>query len=253
VRRAFTLIILCLVPALGAAVVLYQRTGRDSRPPEPPATFVPPAVEVRHPAGPVVVLGASYARDWSLQLQTAPVLNVGREGQQSWELLARLEADVLASAPRAVLIWGYINDIFRSPRASVTAASDRARESVTRMVELARAAGVEPMLATEVTIRPQDTWRERAAGVVADVLGRTSYQDYINSHVVSLNQWLRGFARREQVLLLDFEKVLAGDDGLRRLEYAREDGSHISGDGYAALTAYAAPILERRLADRAQP
>ena len=55
--------------------------------------------------------------------------------------------------------------------------------------------------------------------------------------------WLRGLAARERVLLLDFESVVADGAGERRREFAKDDGSHIPDAGYAALSAYASPVL----------
>ena len=44
-----------------------------------------------------------------------PVINRGVAGQQSFELLARFDNDVVPERPRAVILWGFINDIFRAP------------------------------------------------------------------------------------------------------------------------------------------
>jgi lysophospholipase L1-like esterase len=204
-------------------------------------------VSRRNPQGPLVILGASYAAGWQPALQRIEVLNRGIEGQQSWELLARFDRDVVQARPRAVVIWGFINDVFRAPRGAMGDAEKRVRDAMTRMVTLARENGIEPILATEVTIRGDDSWFDTARSFAGRVLGRTSYQDYINKHVQATNEWLRAFARRERVLLLDLEAVLSGPDGVRRSAYAAEDGSHISPEGYGALTAYAAPVLDRHL------
>jgi hypothetical protein len=111
------------------------------------------------------------------------VINRGIPGQQSFELLARFDADVAAAAPRAVLIWGFINDIFRAPPQQIDRAVDRVKESYISIIKRAKALGIEPLLATEVTIRPQDSWKESAASWLGWVLGRESYQDRINRHV----------------------------------------------------------------------
>ena len=38
--------------------------------------------------------------------------------------------------------------------------------------------------------------------------------------------------------MLDIEKLFDDGEGFRKTEYTADDGSHISADGYAALTAY---------------
>jgi uncharacterized SAM-binding protein YcdF (DUF218 family)/lysophospholipase L1-like esterase len=232
------------------ALAYYRARGRLSTPAaNAPEESTPAAMtHITYPDGPFVVLGASYARGWKLgSLANRPVLNRGVSGQQSFEVLARVPGDVVAERPRAVLLWGHINDIFRSSRAEVDKAAARARSSFEEMVAAARREGIEPIVATEVTIRSPNSITETMAAMVGRVLGRQSYQDYVNARVMELNAWLREWARREGVLLLDFERILADGSGRRRKLYATDDGSHISEAGYAALTAYAVPILEERL------
>jgi hypothetical protein len=68
----------------------------------------------------IVLLGASYVRGWNLQdIAGCRVINKGVNGEQSFEMLSRFEQDVIAVCPRAVIIWGYINDIFRSEKANI--------------------------------------------------------------------------------------------------------------------------------------
>lgn len=234
-----------------AALMYYRARGwgvpvarAESRiePQTPPG--VQPMQNLKHPNGPIVVLGASYARGWDLKsIGPVPLVNKGVDGQQSWEMLARFESDVLAQAPRAVVLWGFINDIFRA--SDTSAALTRARASYERMIVLARANGVEPILATEVTVTTPDSWRETLSSWVGWLRGKESYQAGVNRHVMAMNEWLVQLARREGLQLLDFQATLAGAGGERRREFAQPDGSHISVSGYAAITAYARPILEK--------
>lgn len=201
-------------------------------------------------SGPIVLLGASYAAGWSPgPIAGVTVVNLGVAGQQSFEMLERFERDVLPLRPRAVILWGFVNDIFRSaPGDAATHA--RVKESYTRMVALARSHGIVPVAATEVTIRPPQTWSDSIMSVIAPLLGKQAYQDHINRDVTALNQWLVELAYREQLLLLDLQSTLAQTGGRRRPEFAIEDGSHISPAGYAALSAYAQPLLEDHLVVR---
>ena len=108
---------------------------------------------------PVVILGASYAAGWKLtDLDGMPIVNAGVAGQQSFEMLARFDADVAAARPRAVVLWGFINDIFRA--SDTTQSLARMRESYIEMTKRARAQDIEPIVATEVTIRPPKTFVE---------------------------------------------------------------------------------------------
>ncbi len=196
----------------------------------------------------IVILGASYAAGWNPACDgRITFLNRGASGEQSFEMLARFETDVTAENPRAVILWGYINDIFRTDEASRPAAKERVRESFLEMIRLARAGDMEPLLATEVTIRRKAGFKESMAGMAGSILGKTSYQDRVNGHITELNHWLRELAAAEGLLLLDFERVLAGSDGHRKKEFAKDDGSHIPAAGYAALSLYACDILADHL------
>ena len=53
------------------------------------------------------------------------------------------------------------------------------------------------------------------------------------------------YARAEKLQVLDIEKLFDDGDGFRKTEYTRGDGTHISDEGYAALTAYAQKELKR--------
>ncbi|MGA6826472.1 GDSL-type esterase/lipase family protein [Nitrospira sp. NS4] len=188
----------------------------------------------------IVLIGASYAGGWPSEKPLAGyrMINKGVSGQQSFEMLARFESDVCALNPDAVIIWGFINDVFRSDRSQIDQTLRRTRESIIAMVELARRTGITPVLATEVTIRGKAGWSERFESMIGRILGKSSYQDYVNGHVIETNRWIRDLATREGVLLLDLETVLADQQSVRRKEFALPDGSHISPQGYEALMRY---------------
>lgn len=246
------------IDSMNGAPAAAPRAAR----PEPAAPELRPAsvvsgggwmADVSNPGGPVVILGASYAGGW----KPAPAGGVtfvtrGVSGQQSWELLERFDRDVLPERPRAVILWGYINDFHRSPKDKdkLDAAATRAKDSFVQMVAKARAAGIEPILATEVTIRPLDSWSETIGAWVGWAMGKTSYQDLINGRVIETNAWLKELAAREKLLVLDLLPILSDERGVRRKAYAKEDGSHITPAGYAALDAYARPLLEQHFARR---
>ena len=200
----------------------------------------------------IILIGASYAGGWNpgRPIVGFQIVNRGVSGQQSFEMLSRFETDVLALKPDAVIIWGFINDIFRSDRAQIAKTLMRTRESTLAMVKLARKEGIMPILATEVTIRSKDGWLETFEALIGRILGKSSYQDYVNGHVVEVNRWIRDTAAREGILLLDLEMVLADQHGVRRKEFSQLDGSHISNRGYEALTQYAENQLKAVIESR---
>jgi acyl-CoA thioesterase I len=246
--RGTTIHLLPLAAAVACAALVLSA---------PPATGAgqagrPSGMTVRYPSGPVVVRGASYAGGWKPSATDLRFVNKGISGNQSWEMLARFDQDVIPEGPRAVIVWGFINDIFRSPPDRVDAAVTRARESLSAIVAKARAAGIEPILATEVTIRGKDSWGDWAASWVGWVLGKQSYQATINARVLATNEWLRELARQEGVLLLDLQPLTSDDAGVRRREFAAADGSHISAAGYQAISDYVLPRLRAHLGTAAR-
>ena len=148
-----------------------------------------------------------------------------------------------------VIIWGFINDIFRSERQNIEKAIEKIKISFERMVQISEENEIIPILATEVTIRPKDSWKESLANWVGKILGKKSYQDYVNRHVISVNEWMRDYAEQQNLLLLDLQKVISDENGLRKKECATEDGSHISEKGYAELEKYAKGVLRTYFKD----
>ena len=196
--------------------------------------------------GRIVLIGASYTRGWTIQeIAGMKVINKGVDGNQSFEMLARFQNDVIANKPKAVLIWGFINDIHRSKRDEIQSTIVRAKESIKEMVKLSRTNGIVPILGTELTIRSADKLIENLSGLVGSLLGKESYQAYVNKHVMAVNQWIKEFARGEGILLLDFQPALSDAKGVRKKEFATKDGSHISPEGYEKMTSYVTEKMKR--------
>jgi lysophospholipase L1-like esterase len=205
-----------------------------------------PAVSAA-PGDPVLVIaGASYSKDW----KTPPfpgyrVVNTGKGGDETQQVLARF-GEVLAAKPSAVILWGHINNIHRAPAGQMEIAKERARANFREMVAIAKANGITPILATEVTLSEAVGFMNRLAAFVGGLRGKEGYAARINREVREVNDWLRGFAREQNLKLLDLEKVLDDGEGFRDTDYTTDDGTHISAAGYAALTKYAAAELTRR-------
>lgn len=195
----------------------------------------------------LVLMGASYVADWQQpSLPGFEVLNRGVGGEQTHEVLARFERDVLALQPDAVLIWGHINNVHRGGAERIDAVKQAAIRDYQEMVQRARAANIEVILATEVPLTEALGWRDRLVVWINNMRGKRSYAAWVNEHVGSVNDWLRTFAAAEGIQLLDFAKVFDDGEGFRKPEYTTPDGTHISPSGYAALTSYTQRILRDR-------
>ena len=114
----------------------------------------------------------------------------------------------------------------------------KVRENFRAMHEKARAAGIQVLFATEVTITVSDSWIDELRDLIGTILGRENYQANINRHVREVNEWMRGYADEQNLILLDFEKAVDSGNGSRRADFSDPDGSHISPAGYEALTRY---------------
>jgi lysophospholipase L1-like esterase len=189
---------------------------------------------------PIVIIGASYAKSWPLEeIHGVDIVNRGVAGEQSSEMLSRFRTDVVAAKPSHVIIWGFINDIFRSEQSELESKLEVTKTNFEQMVQISRANQIIPILATEITIRPPRGIKEAfMAFFYGTILGKSSYQTYVNNHVEQVNQWIRDFAAQHHLTFLDFEAIFAAEDGYRHKAYATIDGSHISGQGYEVLTQY---------------
>jgi len=195
----------------------------------------------------IVLIGASYARGWNIsEIAGLKVINKGVNGNQSFEMLTRFQKDVIAAKPRAVIIWGFINDIFRSRREDIQETLEKIKENYKKMAKMSRDHGITPVIATEITIRPKDTWKETLSGWLGGILGKESYQTYVNKNVLAVNQWIKAFAGEEGIFLLDFQPALSNVKGVRKKEFATPDGSHISQKGYEKMTEYVNEKLGKR-------
>jgi lysophospholipase L1-like esterase len=191
-----------------------------------------------------VLLGASYAAGWGTpELPGLAIHNSGRGGEETSQMLARFDTDVVAVRPAAVIIWGHINDIFRAPNGDMAAAAKRAMANHETMTDRAQAAGIEPLIATEVTLNERPGFTNSLARLIGRLLGKSSYQSRVSEHVRAVNEFLRELASRRGLRLLDLERAFDDGNGRRRREFSRDDGSHINDAGYAALTAYARMTL----------
>lgn len=199
--------------------------------------------------GSVVVIGASYAGGWPIEsISGLPVVNKGVGGQESHEMQARFAEDVVAAGPRYVLIWGFINDIFRTDLDHAEIRLAQSREDYRRMTELAREAGIQPVLATEITMAKSPGLVNSLRYWFDGLRGKASYAERVNRHVMAMNAWIRDYAAANDIPVLDFERVFADADGWRRPAFATEDGSHVTADGYAALTAYVSKAWAEQVA-----
>lgn len=197
-------------------------------------TFVP--VALGRPGNRLVTLGDSitqaqfdYANrvmgsGWPLYAQIYSqgrlhlVNNAGVAGNKTSQMLARFDTDVTPYAPNIVVVLAGTNDIGATPTQTPFASWKADMQSIVGRI---RAIGAAPVLAT---IPPRDSGG-------------------FNSDIVLWNAWLRDFAARNGISVLDFSRALTDPSNGHYIAAYTSDGIHPSKAGDAILGEVAAWVL----------
>ena len=151
------------------------------------------------------------------------VLNRGVNGERSDQIGARLERDVLAANPDAVVIIAGVNDIYQGRTA------DAVQRELAAMYAAARAAKI-PLVAGSII--PYNT--------------ATAEQ---NRSMHAVNDWIRGQARAhdDSMVFCDTRAAVAAPGAPDRLVSSPDD-LHPSPEGYKLMAAALDPALVNALA-----
>ncbi len=175
------------------------------------------------PDGRIVFMGDSITQLWGLAepADFGPArVNRGISGQTTPQMLLRFKQDVLALKPTAVHILAGVNDI--AGNTGPTTLED-VENNIASMVELAKAHGVQVILATPLPAA-KFTWKPDLKP------GPT---------VIAYASWVRRYAAEQNLILADYHPVLATQEGALKPELG-PDGVHPNKAGYALMK----PILE---------
>ena len=152
------------------------------------------------------------------------VIGRGISGQTSAQMLVRFHADVVALKPRRVQIMAGTNDVAGNQGPT----SEQAwRDNIVAMVEIARANGIEPVLAS-IPPAAKFWWREEVRPA---------------ERIVRLNNWLRAYAEQQSLRYVDYYSAMVGEGGALKLAYG-EDGVHPNAAGYAVMRPLAEGLLK---------
>lgn len=175
----------------------------------------------------IVFLGDSITEFWGDLQVLAPdgpqLVNRGISGQGTVQLLLRIQEDVIALEPDAMVLTAGANDIraFVGDAASAgEAALIRIVRNVASLTDIARANGLTVALGSVTPVcdkpgAPQTKHRDPAA-------------------IVALNARLRALAENRGFLFLDYHAALVGSDGLMEQAFT-EDGLHPNLAGYERM------------------
>jgi len=175
----------------------------------------------------VVFFGASITRMWDLDKHFPEfhMINRGVGGQLVPALMARFKRDVIDLRPDAVIIKFCSINI--RPEQPLMVLED----GMTMLTQLAQANHITPIVCTIIpTGKP--------AAHVGDFRVVDSLQKF--------NQWVRDFARQNNVDLIDLAKAIEDSEGFLPREYAA-DPIHVNEKGYALLSDAARPVIAEAL------
>lgn len=185
----------------------------------------------------VILVGASIGQEWKLhELPTRqPVQTLAFEAVQAWQFDKSdlIEEALMRPARKFRPTLGYVKGFFRpSPQpadvfvlkeCSSYFPSDRPSDEqmVERWVSTLRAANKRVVLATTVPVT-----QSRARQYPGKQEG-----------VLAFNEWLRQYAAKQGIALLDLEAAMRTDDRDRFLrdEYTSGDGTHLNRTAYDVL------------------
>lgn len=149
----------------------------------------------------------------------------GISGQVTSQMLCRFRADVINLHPKAVVILAGTNDLALN---NGPIAMEHIVENIVSMAELARAAGIKPILCS-VLPAGKYPWRPE----VEDVAGK----------IRTLNAQVKAWADANGVCWVDYHAAMDAGDGSMRSELTR-DGVHPTRQGYDVMEQILVPVLD---------
>jgi lysophospholipase L1-like esterase len=153
-------------------------------------------------------------------------INRGISGQTTPQMLVRFRADVIALKPAVVVILAGTNDIAGNTGASTLGMIE---DNLSSMTELARLHGIRVVIATLLP--------------VADYVDAEQTVRRPPSAILALNGWIRSYAAREHLPLLDYYPLLVDERGALKRELS-DDGLHPNSKGYAVMAPFAQRAIE---------
>ena len=179
----------------------------------------------------VIFLGDSLTQSWdlaSLGLEQAEVLNRGISGQTTPQMLVRFRQDVVDLRPAVVHILAGTNDLAENTGPTTLEAIEG---NLSSMVEIAEANHTRVVLASVLP--------------AFDFPWRRGLQPA--PRIVALNDWLRAYARRHNLVYVDYYSALVDPRGGFKSELA-DDGVHPNRAGFAVMDPIARDSIRRALA-----
>jgi len=177
----------------------------------------------------VVFMGDSITDFWGTRVGSffpgKPYINRGISGQTTAQMLLRFHQDAVMLKPKLVVFLAGTNDIGGN-LGPVT--NEEIADNLMAMIEMAKGNGIKTVLGTLLPVcdyhRPQTQTRPPA-------------------RIVALNAWMREYAAKNGITLLDYYPAMIDDQKMLRKELT-QDGLHPNAAGYDVM----APLAEKAIA-----
>lgn len=185
----------------------------------------------------VVFLGDSITDSWKLAeyFPNQPYINRGISGQTTPQMLLRMQPDVVAHKPKAMLLLAGTNDI--SANTGVVT-NEFIQGNIRSIVEIAHANGINVILAS---ILPVSDYNKNAKG---EVINRTTQRP--PARILELNKWIKAYCDEKGLIYLDYFSATVDDKGFLKAELAN-DGLHPHAEGYKIMQKLAAEAIAKAL------
>jgi len=199
------------------------------------ATSAPAPGEAR-----VVFTGDSITDSWQQPrfggfFPGKPYLDRGISGQTTPQMLLRFRPDVIALAPRVVVILAGTNDIAGNTGPMT---DEQIEGNLASMAELARAHDIKVVLSS---IMPVSQSHVRPGDTAAPQTTRRPM-----ARIKALNAWMKTYAAANGHVYLDYFSAMIDSDGLLKAELS-EDDLHPNAAGYAIMAPLAEAAIQAAL------
>ena len=174
----------------------------------------------------VVFFGDSITDIWKLEnyFPAKPYVNRGIGGQTTPQMLVRFRQDVIDLHPKVVVILAGTNDIAGNTGPMRT---EDIEANLASFAELARAHGIRVVYSS---VLPVHNYTERS---------KDFFAQRPMPRILELNQWLKDFCEKNNIVYLDYFSAVVDDKGLLKKDLA-DDGLHPNDAGYKIM----APLAE---------
>ena len=196
------------------------------------------AQDAMHVEPTVVFMGDSitfnYGQSWaSTAFSEHPTwTDAGVVGDDSGQMVDRFATAVVALHPAVVVILAGTNDVYPSWVFDGGLANWNTVQNIAYMVGVARAAGIQPILAT---IPPWGCPESNCALAEAKDGSQARY-----ARIDALNSWIKAYGAQQGLIVIDYHSALVSVDGQTYVPDLTIDGVHPTPAGYDLMT----PMVE---------